>query len=363
MTHSADLALLLSELDALFGVSGYEGGVGDRIAAELEPYVDESRRDCLGNRFFVKRGTDPEFRLMLSAHMDEVGLIVSHIDEAGFVYCVSAGLLDARALATREYLIQTSSGPIPAIVGSKPAHLLCEEEARRVTAAEDLYFDLGCSSRAEVEGLGVRVGDPVGYDRVGRTLNGRVYSGKSVDNRAGCAVLVEVMRRLSTKTLVPSVHAVATVQEELGIRGAGPAAARVDPRVAVAIDAIFAGGTPDLCERKVPIRLGAGPAIKLHDWSPCNAFVGNTVPRFMTDRLIAAAERAKVPYQREVVLNGGTDGWAISMSGTGVLTGCVSIPARYIHTAVGCVHLDDLENAVSLIVAFIEDLDASYGLE
>lgn len=361
MATSGDIVRLLTDLDALAGVSGYESRVGDRLERELVPWVDEHRRDALGNRFFVKRGTDPDFRVMLSAHMDEIGLIVSYIDEAGFLYAVPAGLLDFRYLPGRDYLIQTDAGPVPAISGTMSVHLLDEKTMASAATADDLYFDLGCRSRAEVEALGVKVGDSISFDRKGRVLNGRIFSGKAMDNRVGCAVLVETMRRLSGANLLPTIHAVGTVQEELGIRGAGPAAVSVAPRVAIAVDIIFAGGTPDIEERRLPIKLGAGPAIKFHDWSPGNAFVGNTVPRYMTDRLVAAAERIGMPYQREVVLNGGTDAWAISMSGTGVLTGCVSVPCRYVHSNVGSVDLEDVENAVRLIVAFIEGLDAEYG--
>ncbi len=145
----------------------------------------------------------------------------------------------------------------------------------------------------------------------------------------------------------------AAVQEELGIRGAGPAGFRVQPDVALAIDVTLCGDVPGVDFGRAPIKLGGGPAIKYFDWAP-EALIGNAVPRRLTNRLEQAADGAGVTYQREVLMGGATDAWAISLSGGGVLSGCVSLPSRYIHSAVGCVHLDDLEGAVELILAFID---------
>lgn len=350
---------LLQELDKIVGVSGYEGAVGDRLELELRPHVDSCRLDALGNRYFIKHGIDPSFRVMLCAHMDEIGLIVSYVDEGGFVYTVPAGLLNSQILAARNFLIHTEIGVVPAVSGTLPVHLAHEESLESVPG--EFYLDLGCENRAEVEALGVRIGDVVSFAGGGHLMNKRIYSGRAVDNRAGCAVVAEVMKRLRNERILPSVHAVGTVQEELGIRGAGPAAANVSPRVALVVDVVFAGGTPEMNERRMPIRLGFGPSVKFHDWSPGNAYMGNTVPRYMTDRLVSAAERESIPFQREVILNGGTDGWAIALSGAGILTGCVSIPCRYLHSNVAMVHREDLENTVQLILSFIRGLDREYG--
>jgi endoglucanase len=223
---------------------------------------------------------------------------------------------------------------------------------------EEMFVDVGTSSRAETEELGVRVGDLVTFARPAGLLNGtKVFTGKAVDDRSGCAVMVEVMRRLPAD-VAATVCATAAVQEELGIRGAGPAALRVKPDVALAIDVTLCGDTPGVEYSRLPIKLGAGPAIKYFDWAPAAGY-GTAVPRRLTDRLERAAEGAGIAYQREVLLGGATDAYGIQLSGTGVLTGCISVPSRYIHSAVGCVHLDDVDKAADLIVAFIADISTN----
>ncbi|MED1796678.1 M42 family peptidase [Brevibacillus nitrificans] len=349
------LTQYLSELDAIHGVSGDEERVANYMKEQIQPFVDESFEDALGNQFFVKKGTHPTFRIMLAAHMDEIGFVVSHIDEKGFVYFLPVGYHDSRMVINQILTIQTETGPVHGITGGKPAHVVTEEEAQRAIPMDRLHLDLGTTSRAETLALGVQVGDYITFDREGRLLNGtKVYSGKSVDNRSGCAVLIEVMKRLADKEIAPTVYGVATVQEEVGLRGAGPAAFSIQPDISLAIDVIFAGGTPGMDERISPVELGAGPAIMMYDWTPSNGH-GNNVPKKLTRTLIKAAEKNGIPYQREVVVNGGTDAWAMSLAGKGSLAGGISLPSRYIHSATGIVHMDDLEHAVQLILAFVEE--------
>jgi putative aminopeptidase FrvX len=201
------------------------------------------------------------------------------------------------------------------------------------------------------------VGDYVTFERTGRALNdGRLFTGRAVDDRSGLAVMIEVMRGLKDREVEASVHAVATVQEEVGIRGAGPAAFRVKPDVALAIDVTLVGGTPGIEDRQLPIKLGGGPAIKLFDWAPALGMIGNNVPRRLTRRLIEVAEARGVSYQREVLFNAATDAWSMSLSGEGVATGTISLPSRYIHLAIGCVSSEDLAGDVDLISAFVEEV-------
>lgn len=350
------LTQYLIDLDAIHGVSGDEERVAAYMKEQIIPFAQEHFEDPLGNHYFVKKGTDPDFKLMLAAHMDEIGFIVSHIDEKGFVYFLPVGYHDSRMVINQVLTIQTETGIVRGITGGKPAHVVTNEEAQKAIPLDRLHLDLGTSSRAETLALGVQVGDYITFDRVGQLLNGtKVFSGKSVDNRSGCAVLIEVMKRLADKQIAPTVYGVASVQEEVGLRGAGPAAYAVQPDIGLAIDVIFAGGTPGMDERISPVILGAGPAIMMYDWTPSNGH-GNNVPKKLTRKLIQTAEKNAIPYQREVVLNGGTDAWAMSLAGKGALSGCISLPSRYIHSATGIVHMDDLEQAVQLIVAFVEEL-------
>ncbi|MGE5702052.1 MAG: M42 family metallopeptidase [Clostridia bacterium] len=347
---------LMVQLDAIHGVSGDEERVAAYMTEQIAPYVDEHYADALGNRIFVKKGTHPELKLMLSAHMDEIGFIVRHIDDKGFVWFFPVGYHDPRMVLNQVLVIQTEKGPIKGLTGGKPAHIVTPEEAKQSIPIEELYLDMGTGSRAETLALGVQVGDYITFDRPGQFLNGgKIFTGKSVDDRSACAVLVEVMKRLADKQIVPTVYAVASVQEEVGLRGAGPAAFAIEPDVALALDVTFSGGTPGMDEKVSDIVLGGGPAFVYYDWTPSTGH-GNNVPKKLTRKLVEVAEAANIPYQREVVINGGTDAWSISLAGKGTVTGIVSIPSRYIHSAISCVHVDDMEMTVRFLVAFVEQL-------
>ena len=346
---------LLGRLDAVSGVSGDESAVADLIAAELAGHHDRHESDPLGNHFFVHTGPEGAPTVMLCAHMDELGFVVQHIEDEGFVRIAPIGFHDDRMVIDQDLRIHGRKGPVDGVTGAKPAHVVTPEEAKQAIRLDEMFVDLGTSSRDQTEELGVFVGDRVTFAREAGMLNGtRVFTGKAVDDRSGCAVMIEVMRRLSKDTAA-TVWATAAVQEELGIRGAGPAATRIVPDVALAIDVTLCGDTPGVDYSRLPIRLGRGPAIKYFDWAPGIGY-GSAVPRRLTDRLEQVAEAAGISYQREVLLGGATDAWAISLSGTGVLTGCISVPSRYIHSAVGCVDVDDMEGAIQLIVAFIENV-------
>jgi len=344
---------LLAALDAAIGVSGDERLVAEVVAKELDGHYDEHSTDALGNQYFTRAGGDGAPTVMLCAHMDELGFIVQHIEDEGFVRIAPVGYHDPRMVVDQDLAIHGAKGAVAGITGAKPAHVLPPEEAKKAIPMDQLHVDVGTTTRAETEELGIRVGDLATFARTGMALNGtKVFSGKAVDDRAGCAVMIEVMRRLGDAPAA-TVVGVAAVQEELGIRGAGPAAARVKPDVGIAIDVTLCGDTPGLEFSRLPISLGKGPAIKYFDWAP-EAGYGSAVPRHLTDQFERAAGAAGIEFQREVLMGGATDAWGIANSG--VLSGCVSVPSRYIHSAVGCVHLDDVEGAVKLLLAFIDDV-------
>jgi putative aminopeptidase FrvX len=345
---------LMHKLDAVRGISGYEEDVAELMHAELAPYSDEQSRDPIGNRYFTKRGAKNAPVLMLCAHMDEIGFLVQHIEDEGFLRLAPVGYHDDRMLTDQVLEVEGLNGLVTGVIGTKPAHVVTAEERQKTIPLHEMFLDLGTSSREESEALGVRVGDPVTFARTGTTLNGtRVFTGKAVDDRSGCAVMIETMRRLAESDITATVVAVASVQEEVGLRGAGVAAYRVKPDVAIALDVTLAGDTPATEFRQLPIRLGGGPAIKYFDWAPA-ATIGSAVPRRLTRRMEEAAARAGVPFQREVLIGGATDAGSIALAGAGTLTGCVSIPSRHIHSAVGVVHLGDMEQCVDLLIAFAE---------
>jgi putative aminopeptidase FrvX len=345
---------LMLKLDALRGISGYEENVAELMQAELTPYSDEQSRDPIGNHYFTKRGAEGAPVLMLCAHMDEIGFIVQHIEDEGFLRLAPVGYHDDRMLTDQVLEVEGLNGPVTGVVGTKPAHVVSAEERQKTIPLHEMFLDLGTSSCEQSEALGVRVGDPVTFARTGMALNGtRVFTGKAVDDRSGCAVMIETMRRLAESDVSATVVAVASVQEEVGLRGAGVAAYRVKPDVAIALDVTLAGDTPATEFRQLPIRLGGGPAIKYFDWAPA-ATIGSAVPRRPPRRTEEAAARAGVPFQREVLIGGATDAGSIALAGAGTLTGCVSIPSRHIHSAVGVVHLGDMEQCVDLLIAFAE---------
>jgi endoglucanase len=338
---------LMARLDAAVGVAGDERLVAEVIVAELAERDFEHQSDALGNHFFTQRGREGAPTVMLCAHMDELGFVVSHVEDEGFVRFAPVGGHDARMVVDQDLRIHGLEGAVEGVTGAKPAHLLTAEERKETIPIEKLFIDVGSSSRAQTEALGVRVGQLITFAREGLLLNGtRAFSGKAVD---------DVMRRLEDRDVAATVVGVASVQEEVGLRGARPASYRVRPDLGLAIDVTLCADTPGLDFWRAPVRLGQGPAIKYFESGGAGA---HPVPRTITERLERAAERASIAYQREVLVGGGTDSWEIALSGLGALAGCVSVPSRYIHSAVGMVDLDDIDGAAELILAFLEDLPA-----
>jgi endoglucanase len=347
---------VLAGLDAAIGVSGHEDEVAAVIAEQLDGAYDVRTTDPLGNQYFTRNGEDGAPTVMLCAHMDELGFVIRHIEDEGFLRIGPIGGHDARMVIDQDLTIHGEDGPVHGLTGAKPAHLVEADERKQAIPLDDLFVDIGTTSREESEARGIRVGQVATFRRTGELLNGtRIFTGKAVDDRAGCAVMVEVMRRLADQPVRSTVCATASVQEEVGLRGALVAGTRLQPDIALALDVTVCGDTPGVEFRRSPVKLGAGPAIKYYDAAD---WTGAPVPRRLTQRLEQAADGAGIGYQREVLFGGGTDAWTIATSGQGVLAGCVSIPSRYIHSAIGCVHLDDLEGCVGLVLAFLEGLDA-----
>lgn len=349
----------LFNLDNTFGVSGDEEEVAEVLRAEMEGLYDTFEEDALGSQYFIKQGKNKDKRVLISAHMDEIGYIINYIEDNGLARFLPVGYHDDRTAVNQDMVIKTGSGKkVYGVTGSKPAHIMTDEDHEKVIKIEELYLDLGTESREETLALGVRPGDYVGFNREGYILNGgKYYTGKSLDDRAGCAVMVEVLRRLEGKDIEPTVCMVGSVMEEVGIRSGGPMVNRFDPELMLALDVTLTGGTPGVEERQCSQVMGGGPGIKFYDWDPILGATGNNVPRKLTRRLIDTAESNGIPFQREVMTGGGTDAWSSSMAGKGVLAGGVCIPQRYLHTAVGTVNMEDLEHTVQLVVKFLENYE------
>jgi len=336
---------LLKKLADAPGVSGFEDEVRDIMIVELKNHVDEIEVDQLGNMIATRNGKSDSKKIMLAAHMDEIGLMVRYIDKKGFVKFSKIGGINDQMLLNQEVSIHTSNGIITGVIGSKPPHRMKEAEKKKVIDYKNMFIDIGASDREEA-GKIVKLGDPITIKQKFSPL-GNLYKGKALDNRIGCAVLVEVMKKAKTNA---TIYGVGTVQEEVGLKGAKTAAFRLNPDIALALDVTIAGDHPGIKEEDAPAKTGKGPGIILTDASGRGLI---THPK-VKNLLITVAEEEGIPIQLEVSEGGTTDATAIHLTREGIPTGVISPPTRYIHTPVSVVDIEDVENAVKLILAVLE---------
>jgi len=255
----------LEKLSNMPGVTGREESVRNFMAELMTPYADAVTIDKLENVVAVKRGTNTTPKIMLAAHMDEVGLMVKNITKEGFLQFTKMGGLDDRILLAQEVIVYTSKGrPLKGIIGSKPPHIQKEEERKKIVPYDELFIDVGADTRDEAEAMGISVGDPVGFDVKFSTMGGGKVIGKAFDDRVGCAVMIEVLKQL--KDVSCTVYAVGTVQEEVGLRGAGTAAFGIDPDLGIALDVTVAGDVPGVREVESNVKMGKGPALTVADY-------------------------------------------------------------------------------------------------
>ncbi|HZB85505.1 MAG TPA: M42 family metallopeptidase [Gaiellaceae bacterium] len=339
---------LLRDLSDRFGVAGFEDEVRERVAELVAPHVDEVRVDALGNLIAERRGNGGP-RLMLDAHMDEIGFMVSYVEEGGWLRVVPIGGWDERIVPAHALTILADSGEkVRGIVGTIPPHILKQADREKPLPLEDAFVDVGAESQAEVEEMGVRVGSPAVIAYPFERLNGGggAVAGKALDDRVGCTVLVKTLEALAGEALGVTLFANFAVGEELGLRGARTAAAQIEPDVALALEGTVAADVPGVVPARQPTRLGGGPAITVMDQT---IVVSPAVVRALTE----LAEAEGIPYQYKLPAVGGTDAGAIHLSGRGVLAGVVSVPCRYIHSPFSTLRLDDLEHAIRLTTAFV----------
>ncbi len=330
---------LLTTLCETAGTSGWEDRVRAIVRPELEATCDTVETDPLGGLIGRRDGNGPT--LMFAAHMDEIGLMVTHVDDRGYIRFVPTGGWDARTLVGQRVIVHGRED-IDGVVGSTPVHLLDEAARQRAPKIDELAVDTGRPG-ADVQAL-VRKGDRITRTRRLRPL-GELLTGKSLDNRIGLFVMLEAL--VAAPSGVCALAAAATAQEEDGLRGARVAGARVDPDIGVAIDTCPADDGPGTPVSGPSTRLGAGVAIRLMDAS---AIASRDLVDLMTD----ICESRDIPHQFHAANTGGTDTQALQISGTGSLAGCVSIPTRYIHTSVESCHPDDIRAAIRLVAGLIE---------
>lgn len=335
----------LKELVEAPSPSGYEAPARAIWRRAVEPAADELRTDLHGNTIAVVHAAGTP-RIMLAGHIDEIGFLVTNIDENGYCYFGPIGGHDPVIMPGQRVAIQTATGPLTGAIGRRPIHLTRGEEREKKVELVDLWIDLGARSRDEVAGQ-VKVGDPitlaVGLERLQQE---RVVS-RALDNKMGAFVVAETLKQVAQRKPAASLYAVATVQEEVGLRGAYTSTFAVDPQVGIAIDVTHALDYPGAGQDKNrygDIRLGAGPVISR----------GPSINPVVFARLLAAAEAAGIPYQVEPNPNSsGTDADAMQRTRGGVATGVVSVALRYMHTPVEVLDLGDLEQTIDLLTEFV----------
>jgi len=324
---------LLQKLTETFGPSGYEDRVRELVRAEVKPLADDVRVDALGNLIVRKgptRGSKDTEKIMIAAHMDEIGLIVSHVDEKGFVRFSPIGTVLRRyVLGGRVRFLNGTQG----VIGYDRL-----DNFNELPTLDKVYIDVGATGRKDCP---VKIGDVAAFDRAYTEFGDRLVA-KSMDDRVGVLIAIETLRAL--KSTPYDVYFVFTTQEEVGTRGAATSAYGVDPDVGIALDVTPSGDTPNAL--KMEMALGKGPCIKIQDVS----FISD--PR-VVKWMINAAEKNRIPYQREVLLLGGTDAKAIQLARAGVPAGCISVPVRYVHSPSEMVDYSDVQNAVKLLTVLL----------
>ncbi len=327
------MKILLKRLAETFGPSGYEENVRTLVRGEVKPLADEVKVDALGNLIARKRPnkyTKDTKKVMIAAHMDEIGLIVSHIDENGFVRFSSIGGVFGRyVLGGRVRFLNGVTG----VIGYDRL-----EKVHEAPALEKVFIDVGATSKKDCP---VKVGDVAAFDRPFVEMGERLVA-KSMDDRVGVLVAIETLRAL--KSTPHDVYFVFTAQEEVGVRGAATSAFGIDPDLGIAIDVTPAADTPNAF--KMEMKLGRGPCVKIQD-------PGMIADPRIVQWMIRTAEKNKLPYQREVLLVGSTDARAMQLVRAGVPVGALSIPVRYVHSPSEMVDYTDVQNSVKLLAALL----------
>jgi tetrahedral aminopeptidase len=329
------------------GVAGREEEVRNLMTQMLKPYADEVAVDKLENVIAIKKGKAGKPKIMLAAHMDEVGLMVKTITKDGFLQFSKMGGIDDRVILAQKVNILTEKAALPGVVGSKPPHIQKEDERKKVVAFDEMFIDVGAKNRDDAKAMGIQVGDPIAFDAQFMRLGNDIVMGKAFDNRAGCAIMIETLKQLAKADC--TIYAVGTVQEELGLRGATTAAFGVDPDVGLALDVTFTGDTPGVKEFDTTVKMGMGPALSVTD----SGLV--THPKVLR-WLIDTATQNGIEYQLETGLLGTTDAARMSLARAGVPSGAISVPARYIHSPVGLISLKDLESCAKLAVLAVQKI-------
>ena len=344
------LELMGKMMDA-FGPSGFEREINRIVKAEVEPIADEIITDKLGSVAFKLNGEGP--KVLLAGHTDEVGFIISSITKEGFLTFNQLGGWWDQVLLAQKVIIRGKKGDVVGVIASKPPHILPMEERKKVVVKKDMFIDIGVSSKEEVEDVGIRVGDPVVPWSPFQTIHdGKVAMGKAFDDRIGAFVIMEAMRRIKEQKIAhPNVIiGAATVQEEVGLRGAQTMAQTVNPDVAIVLEVDIAGDVPGIKPHEAATKMGGGPGMITYDRS---MIPNQDLKEFVLD----IASKAQIPIQLSQMAGGGTDAGRIHVNSSGCPSVVLTVPTRHIHSHIGLLSLKDTENMIRLVVELLRKLD------
>jgi len=342
MTEMKELLRKLAEAP---GVPGYEDEIRAIVEAEIKQYADEIKTDKLGNLIATKHGKKPS--VMIAAHLDEIGLMVKHIEDEGFMRFSTMGGWFDQTLLNQRVILHTSGSTVFGVIGSKPPHKMKKEEREKVVKFEDMFIDIGARSKAEVEQAGISIGTPVTIDRHLVALKNERVTCKAFDNRSGVATMIEALKRTNTEF---EIYVVGTVQEEVGLKGARTSAFELNPDAAIAIDTDIAGGHPGIEKKDTTVEMEKGPVITVSD----AAGRGIITPPSVLKWLKETASHHNIQYQLSVSEGGTTDATAIILTRSGIPTGVIGVPTRYIHSPVELLSLKDLDKCAELIARAVE---------
>ncbi|TYS69008.1 M42 family metallopeptidase [Sutcliffiella horikoshii] len=351
MTKLDETLTMLKDLTDAKGIPGNEKEPRDVMKKYITPFADEVFTDGLGSLIAKKVGKADGPKVMVAGHLDEVGFMITHIDDRGFLRFQTVGGWWSQVMLAQRVTIVTSKGDVTGVIGSKPPHILPPEARKKPVDIKDMFIDIGASSREEAQEWGVRPGDQVvPYFEFTVMNNEKMLLAKAWDNRIGCAIAIDVMKQLKDADHPNVVYGVGTVQEEVGLRGAKTSANLIQPDIGFGVDVGIAGDTPGVTEKEALSKMGKGPQIILYDASMVSH-------KGLRDFVTGVADEMEIPYQFDSVAGGGTDSGAIHLTAQGVPALSITIATRYIHSHAAMLHRDDYENAVKLIAEVIKKLD------
>lgn len=351
MANLDETLTMLKDLTDAKGIPGNEREVREVMKKYIAPFADEVTTDGLGSLIAKKTGREGGPKIMVAGHLDEVGFMITQIDDKGFLRFQTVGGWWSQVMLAQRVTVVTRKGDVTGVIGSKPPHILSAEARKKPVDIKDMFIDIGASSREEAEGWGVRPGDMVvPYFEFTVMNNEKMLLAKAWDNRIGCAIAIDVLKQLKDVDHPNVVYGVGAVQEEVGLRGAKTATYTINPDIGFAVDVGIAGDTPGISEKEAMSKMGKGPQVVVYDASMVSH---KGLRDFVTD----IADELDIPYQFESIPGGGTDAGSIHLTHNGVPALAITIATRYIHSHAAMLHRDDYENAVKLIVEVIKRLD------